>query len=191
MECKAPYPFCNTPALPFPCVSSQAKWLYSLYHSLVACAIQMYSSTKSQTVKHYGFSRWHLNSWTLSFWMIGIYFCQITFQNGFTNYIPISSVKEYLWDSLNNFFLSSIVTIELMLNWLPVGWHIWFYTLMIFFLKCNHSIISSPSDNSNHGTEVIFENKFSLINIINEPPNHLTKSSLQRLFLIAPILEVF
>ena len=129
--------------------------------------------------------------WTLSFWMIGICFCQITFQNGFTNYIPISSVKGYLWDSLNNFFLSSIVTIELMLNWLPVGWHIWFYPLMIFFLKCNHSIISFPSDNSNHGTEVIFENKFSLINIINEPPNHLTKSSLQRLFLIAPILEVF
>ena len=161
MEWGVPHPFCTTPPLPFLCVSSLAKWLYCLYDSLVACAILMDSSRKSQTVIHYGFSRWHLNSWTLSFWMKGICSCQITFQNGFTNYIPISSVKEYLWDSLNNFLLSSTVTIELMLNWLPVGWQIWAYPLMIFFLKCNRSIISSLSDNSNHGTEAIFENKFS------------------------------
>lgn len=57
------------------------------------------------------------------------------------------------------------------------GWPIWPYPLMIFFLECNHSIISSPFDCSKQGLEVIFKNILSLINIINEPPSHLAKSS--------------
>lgn len=47
-----------------------------------------------------------------------------------------------------------------------------------FLLKYNHSIISSSSDNSNHGTEVTFENIFLLINIIHELLRHTAKALL-------------